>query len=154
MSRIHRLLCSHCTFGSSELEHSTAENAAKVLGYSVRRSSLPEPDRGLLRSVFRAVERLLSYDLPRDTPPARKEVLDANTAPRRFVFMPNLGGWQAAAFVSYRTRDTHGRIGSYFADVIATKLDRDTTPWCPLEILKLWPASHDSLLGGHWWCDS
>jgi hypothetical protein len=66
MTAIHRLLCTHCTFGGSELEPSTADNASKVLGYSVRRSSLSEPDRGPLRTTFRAVERLLSYDLPKD----------------------------------------------------------------------------------------
>jgi hypothetical protein len=154
MAAIHRLLCTHCTFGSSELEPSTAENGSKVLGYSVRRSSLPEPDRGPLRAAFRGVERLLSYDLPKDTPPARKESLDAETSPRRLIFMPNLAGWQAAAHVSYRTRDTHGRIGSYFADVLAARLDRDTRPWCPLEVLKLWAASHDGSLQGDCWCDS
>ena len=154
MAAIHRLLCTHCTFGGSELEPSTADNAAKVLGYSVRRSSLPEPDRGPLRTTFRAVERLLSYDLPKDTPPARKESLNAETAPRRLIFMPNLAGWQATAHVSYRTRDTHGRVGSYFADVIAARLDRDTRPWCQLDILKLWSASNNSSLQGDWWCDS
>jgi hypothetical protein len=154
MAAIHRLLCTHCTFGGSELEPCTADNAAKVLGYSVRRSSLPEPDRGPLRTTFRAVERLLSYDLPKDTPPVRKESLTAETAPNRLIFMPNLAGWQAAAHVSYRTRDTHGRVGSYFADVIAARLDRDTRPWCQLEILKLWSASNGGSLQSAWWCDS
>jgi hypothetical protein len=154
MAAIHRLICTHCTFGGSELESSTADNAAKVLGYSVRRSSLAEPDRGPLRTTFRAVERLLSYDLPKDTPPARKESLNAETAPRRLIFMPNLAGWQAAAHLSYRTRDTHGRVGSYFADVLAARLDRDTRPWCQLEILKLWSASNSSSLQNDWWCDS
>jgi hypothetical protein len=154
MAAIHRLLCTHCTFGSSELEPSTAENATKVLGYSVRRSSLPEPDRGPLRAAFRAVERLLSYDLPKDTPPEKKETLDAGTAPRRLIFMPNLSGWQAAGLVAYRTRDTHGRIGSYFADVLAARLERDSHPWCPLEVLKLWAAAHDGSLQAAWLCDS
>jgi len=154
MAAVHRLLCTHCTFGSSELEHSTAENAAKVLGYSVRRSSLPEPDRGPLRTAFRGVERLLSYDVPKDTPPAKKESLEAATAPRRLVFLPNLGGWQAAAHVAYRTRDTHGRIGSYFADVLAVRLERDTRPWSPLDVLQLWSASHDGSAQAPWWCDS
>jgi hypothetical protein len=154
MAVIHRLLCTHCTFGSSELEPNTAENAAKVLGYSVRRSSLPEPDRGLLRTAFRAVERLLSYELPQDTPPAKKESLEAETAPRRLVFLPNLAGWQVAAHVAYRTRDTHGRIGSYFADVLASKLDRDSRPWSPLEVLQLWATTHGGSLSARWWCDS
>ncbi len=125
-----------------------------MLGYSVRRSSLPEPDRDPLRTTFHAVERLLSYDLPKDTPPARKESLNAETAPRRLIFMPNLAGWQAAALVSYRARDTDRRIGSYFADVLAIRLDRDTRPWCPLEILKLWSASNGGSLQSDWWCDS
>jgi hypothetical protein len=163
MTAIHRLLCTHCTFGSSELESNSAENAGKVLGYSVRKSSLPDAERGQLRQVFRAVERLLSYGLPKDATAAHKETLSADTAPRRLIFFPNLGGWQVAAQVSYRTFDTSQppRPGSYFADLIVAKApdprSRDPEPaWSPCDVLQLWAVGHDrkTVAGSDWWISS
>jgi len=163
MATIHRLLCTHCTFGTSELESSSAENAGKVLGYSVRKSSLPDAERGQLRQVFRAVERLLSYGLPKDATAAHKETLSADTAPRRLIFFPNLGGWQVAGQVSYRTFDTSQppRPGSYFADLIVAKApdprSRDPEPaWSPCDVLQLWGVSFDRKTRDHagWWISS
>jgi len=158
---IHRLLCTHCTFGTSELEASTPENAGKVLGYSVRRSSLGDADRGQLRQLFRAVERLLSYALPKDATGAQKEELAADSAPRRLIFVPNLGGWQVAGQISYRSHDTAGRPGSYFADLIVERASdprsRDAAPaWSAVEILRLWSTGRDrkTLAGAHWWISS
>jgi hypothetical protein len=154
MATIHRLLCTHCTFGTSALESSTADNASKVFGNSVRRSSLPNSERGQLRTVFRAVERMLSYYLPKDAPAEKKESLDAYSTPRRLVFLPNLGGWQAVAHVAYRTRDTAGRPGCYFADVLAAKVDATKAPWSPLDILQLWSTGYDDAPRANWWCVS
>jgi hypothetical protein len=161
MSPSHRLLCTHCTFGGSELEKSSPENAAKVLGYSVRKSSLPDAERGQLRQVFRAIERLLSYSLPKDATAAQKEAIDADSAPRRLIFLPNLGGWQVAGVVSYRAHDTAGRPGSYFADFIVSKAPdsrgRDALlPWSPCDVLALWSAGNDrkTLPNAQWWISS
>jgi hypothetical protein len=163
MADIHRLLCTHCTFGTSELESSSAENAGKVLGYSVRKSSLPDAERGQLRQVFRAVERLLSYGLPKDATAAHKETLSADTAPRRLIFFPNLGGWQVAGQVSYRTFDTSQppRPGSYFADLLVAKApdprSRDPQPaWSPGDVLQLWSVGPDRKTRDQagWWISS
>lgn len=150
MADIHRLLCTHCTFGTSELESSSGDNAGKVLGYSVRKSSLPDAERGQLRQVFRAVERLLSYALPKDATAVDKETLTADTAPRRLIFVPNLGGWQVAGQVSYRTYDTSQppRPGSYFADLVVAKAadPRSRDPqasWSPCDVLALWAVACD-----------
>ncbi len=158
---IHRLLCTHCTFGTSELETHSADNAAKVLGYSVRKSSLPDSERGQLRQVFRAVERLLSYSLPRDATAAQKETLSADLAPRRLIFMPNLGGWQVAGQVAYRAHDTAGRPGSYFADLLVSKApdprNRDAAaPWSAKDVLQLWSVGHDRKPSAKpdWWVSS
>lgn len=160
MDGIQRLLCTHCTFGTSALEITTADNAAKVLGYSVRKSSLPDSERGDVRTVFRAVERLLSYQLPKDSPAGVKDRLDADSAPRRLVFLPNLGGWQVAAQVAYRTHDTAGRPGSYFADVLAAKAadprqrDQVSPQWSPVEVLRLLDTGHDRAPRNGWWIAS
>jgi len=161
MSAIHRLLCTHCTFGSSELETSSPESAVKVLGYSVRKSSLPDAERGQLRLIFRAIERLLSYSLPKDATAAQKEAIDADSAPRRLIFLPNLGGWQVAGVVSYRAHDTAGRPGSYFADFLVSKAPdsrgRDELPqWSPCDVLALWSTGNDrkTLPDAQWWISS
>ncbi len=158
---IHRLLCTHCTFGTSELEANTPENAGKVLGYSVRRSSLPGTDRKQLKDLFHAVERLLSYSLPKEATAAQKEQLAADSAPRRLIFVPNLGGWQVAGHISYRSHDTLGRAGSYFADLIVDRApdprSRDTAPaWSAVEIVRLWATGCDRKTHPHadWWISS
>jgi hypothetical protein len=160
MEGIYRLLCTHCTFGTSVLETTTTDNAAKVLGYSVRKSSLPDADRGAVRIVFRAVERLLSYQLPKDAPAGAKDLVDADSAPRRLIFLPKLGGWQVAAQVAYRTHDTAGRPGSYFADVLASPVVDSRRPglaaqeWSPVEILRLLGTGHDRVQRTGWWISS
>jgi hypothetical protein len=104
--------------------------------------------------------------LPRDTPAGKKESLDAATAPRRLTFLPNLGDCQIVGQVSYRSRDTAGRPGSYFADILVGELGRPSAGragqrsqstegrWSPAECLRLWSADHDGKSQGDWWCDS
>ena len=156
MSGTERLYCTHCTFGSSVLEVNSAENAAKVLGYSVRASSFPATEQGRLREVFRAIERLLSYELPRDAKPSDKEALDASTAPRKLIFLPTVGAFQVVGQLCYRSHDTAGRPGSYFADIIVSHVDvrQPDNSWFPIDCLKLWGAGSDNISVRSWWCDS
>ena len=156
MSDTYRLYCTHCTFGSSALEVSSTDNASKVLGYSVRATSLPANERGRLRQVFRAIERLLSYNLPSDATPLDKETCDASSAPRRLLFMPDLQGFQVTGQLCYRSQDTAGRPGSYFADMIVSPIDARQLgdAWSPLDCLRLWRPSFDSSNLGAKWCDS
>lgn len=136
MRTINHLLCTHCTFGTSLLEAATADQATKVLGYSVRASSIA--DRARLRDEFRAAERLLSYDLPRDASPHHKTQLNATTAPVKLCFIPDLNGRQVVSQITYRTYDTAGRPGSYFAHVL---MDAIAEPWSALDCLRLWGIS-------------
>ena len=167
MNKTERLYCTHCTFGTSALETHSADNAEKVFGYSVRASSIGEADHGRLRQLFRTVERLLSYELPRDTPAEKKTSLDAVTAPRRLIFLPNLNACQIVGQISYRSHDTAGRPGSYFADIVVGEVGRPGADragqrlpategrWSPMECLELWSAPHhEGKLQRDWWCDS
>jgi hypothetical protein len=161
--RAVRLYCTHCTFGESALEESTGEAAAKVLGYSVRASSLDLDDRAELRKVFRSIERLLSYELPRDTPVSDTETLDATTAPRRMLFLPLMGDYQIVGQVCYRAHDTAGRPGSYFADLLVVPVAEGRAPSAAqtarlsaCDCLQLWSADHDGRIteDRNWWCES
>ncbi len=146
MSDIHHLLCTHCTFGSSALEPDHSDEAAgRVLGYSVRASSIA--DRGALREEFRAVERLLSYELPLDASAESKKRLDAKTAPVRLCFMPEVSGRQVVGQLAFRPFDTAGRPGSYFAHLL---VGPTTTPWSVIDCLRLWGRRDDTGVNG--WC--
>ena len=143
---IDHLLCTHCTYGSSRLaEARTDEEKARVLGYSVRESSIADSAR--LREAFRAVERLLSYELPAGTPAEMKRKHSADSAPKRYVFMPEMNGQQILAHVAYRPEDTAGRLGSYFAHLLC---EPTTKPWSPLTCLKAWGLSDPAGTAG--WC--
>ena len=122
---------------------------AKVLGYSVRAASIQ--DRTRLKDEFRAVERLLSYDLPSDASPEHKRQLDATTAPIRLCLIPDIAGRQVVCQVAYRTFDTANppRVGSYFAHLL---IDSTAQPWSALDCLRLWGISDPS--GGHGWADA
>lgn len=135
VSSIDHLLCTHCTFGTSALEDASEEAATKVLGYSVRASSIPIRDRSRLRDEFRAVERLLSYELPVDATANDKSRLDATTAPTRLCFIPDIAGRQVAGSVVYRPFDTAKRPGSYFAHLLVGPA---THPWSVTDVLRLW----------------
>jgi len=150
---IDRLYCTHCTFGTSVLEKRTTENATRVLGYSVRAASIT--DREKIRRVFRAIERLLSYDLPKGTPPTAKLTYDAAKAPRRLVFMPRLNDHQVVGLMSYRSQDTAGRPGSYFGDFLVSRTGATPSEdWSAVDCLRLWPATHTGEIVNQWWCDS
>jgi hypothetical protein len=131
------------------LETAAADQMAKVCGYSVRAASIQ--DRTRLEDEFRAVERLLSYELPSDTSPEHKRQLDATTAPMRLCFIPDINGRQVVCQVAYRTFDTANppRVGSYFAHLL---IDSTAQPWSALDCLRLWGISDPA--GHHGWADT
>ncbi len=131
------MYCTHCTHGSSALERRQGELAARMLGYSVRASSL---EGDALKQVHRQVERYVSYHLPKDTPGEQKLQLTASTAPQRLIFIPAAGTWQVIGQVCYRQRDTEGRPGSYFAHLLCRETDSKNEPWTLLDALRLWQA--------------
>ena len=137
MSIIQQMYCTHCTHGSSALERRQGELAARMLGYSVRASSL---EGDTLRQAYRQVERYVSYHLPKDTPGEQKLQLTAATAPQRLIFIPAAGAWQVIGQVCYRQRDTEGRPGSYFAHLLCRETDSNSEPWTLLDALKMWQA--------------
>jgi hypothetical protein len=133
---IEQLLCTHCTFRSSALEDATGDASNKVLGYSVRASSLS--DKAKLRDEFRAIERLLSYDLPADAAADHKTSLDAQTAPLRLCFFPDISGRQVLGQLAYRQFDTANRPGSYFGHLL---VGDTSSPWSAIDCLRLWGIS-------------
>ncbi len=137
MSATEQMYCTHCTHGSSALERSQGELAARMLGYSVRAGSL---EGEALKQVYRQVERYVSYHLPRDTPGQQKLQLTASTAPRRLIFLPAAGSWQVIGQVCYRQRDTEGRPGSYFAHLLCRQAGSEQESWTLLDALRLWNA--------------
>lgn len=139
MSVIHQMYCTHCTHGSSALEQRQGEISARMLGYSVRASSL---EGDALRQAYRQVERYVSYHLPKDTPGEQKLLLTAATAPQRLIFIPMAGAWQVIGLVCYRQRDTEGRPGSYFAHLLCREIASKGEPWTLLDALRLWQAPH------------
>lgn len=138
MSAIHQMYCTHCTHGSSALERRQGELAGRMLGYSVRASSL---EGDALRHVYRQVERYVSYHLPKDTPGEQKLQLTASTAPQRLIFIPAAGTWQVIGQICYRQRDTEGRPGSYFAHLLCRETGAETEPWTLLDALRLWQSA-------------
>ena len=151
--RPSRLYCTHTTFAESVLEDASGEAGAKVLGYSVRASSLDE--RTEVRNIYRTIERFLSYELPCDTPAADREHLDAASAPRRLFFVPSCGQFQIFGQICYRSHDTAGRPGSYFADIVIAPLDQHV-PVSARDCVQLWAADADGAIAHirEWWCDS
>jgi hypothetical protein len=142
---IHHLLCTHCTFGTSALENASAEAASRVLGYSVRASSIK--DRTRLREEFRAIERLLSYELPSDATAEHKKRLNALTAPLRLLHVPDIAGRQVVGQVAFRQFDTSNRPGSYFAHLL---VGAAATPWPALDALRLCGLNDPA--GTRGWC--
>ena len=158
MQKIQRIYCTHCTYKTSLIERTSSQSGNAVVGYSVRSSSIDGTKTDEIRKVFRAVERLLSYDLPQDTASERKAQLSASSAPRKMVFQSKLGENQAVGVISYRTKDTAGRTGSYFADIVVNNLPRTSSEsqptWTPLTAIQCWPFAYDGSANTNWWCDS
>ncbi len=134
MSTIHQMYCTHCTHGSSALEQRDGELAQRTFGYSARAGSL---EGEALRKCYQQMEPLLYYYLPRDTPDEQKLQLTAATAPRRFFYVPSAEGLQVCGQVCYRSTDSEGRPGSYFAHLIFQEESDSSVRWSPTELLRL-----------------
>ncbi len=142
-STIHQLYCTHCTYGTSFLhQQGAATNKDQSCGYGVRAGSIPHRSSD---EYFRRIDTyletpLLPGDLPRD------QVLkhDATTTAhwRRLVFLPSVAGMQVLAQVAFRTTDTQGRPGSYFAHVLMAERTAGESQWSATEALKLWGSTN------------
>ena len=141
----HHLLCTHCTYATSALEVSTAANADKVLGYSVRASSIP--DAAEIQAAFRSCEHLLSYALPAGIPQQQRTSLTADTSPLRFCYIPDSCGRQFLGQIAYRAYDTAKRPGSYFAHFLSGDANK---PWRLADCLRLFGVSDQTAQAG--WC--
>lgn len=138
MSALQQIYCTHCTYGSSALERRSGELSARMVGYSARSGSLKGP---ALRSAYRQLEGYVYYYLPRDTPAEQKHELSASTAPRRLIYIPSVRGLRVAGQVCYRTTDSEGRPGSYFAHLIFQDVQKHGPDWTGLDTLRLWKAA-------------
>jgi hypothetical protein len=138
MNPIHQLIATHCTYATSALERRTGKDGDRVLGYSVRTSSL---ERDVLKDWFRKIERNLSYYLPRDTPADAKRQLTAASAPKRLVYVPVVEDLEMLAQICYRPTDTAGRTGSYFAHCLVRRKNDPGHHWSILDCVKLWAAA-------------
>jgi hypothetical protein len=134
---LQQIYCTHCTYGSSALERREDELAGRMVGYSARAGSLGGAP---LRSVYRQLEGYVYYYLPHDTPADAKQQLTAAAAPRRLVYVPNLRGLRMAGQVCYRTTDSEGRPGSYFAHLAFEEDRGPASALSALEALRLWRA--------------
>jgi len=137
MSTIHQMYCTHCTHGSSALEQRDGELAQRTFGYSVRAGSL---ENDALRTWYQRIEPLVYYHLPHDTPDEQKLQLTPATAPRRFFYVPSTEGLQVCGQVCYRSTDSEGRPGSYFAHLVFQEEGDAAARWSPAEVLRLWSA--------------
>ena len=101
-----------------------------------------------MRDEFRAIERLLSYELPVDAAADLKSKLDATTAPVRLCFIPDIAGRQVAGHVAFRQFDTAKRPGSYFAHLLVAPA---ASQWAAVDVLRLWGVRDPS--GHRGWAD-
>lgn len=135
---VDQFIFTHCTYASSFLERRDGDDAGLPMGYGPRSSSLPV-DR--LRDVLQGVERYLYYNLPLGTPPEERLVLNAETAPCRLVYLPDLGGLEVAVRVCYRQTDTSGRPGSFFSHALVRDPGGGRSAWEPCDVVRLWDAT-------------
>ncbi len=135
---IHQLYCTHCTYGTS-YQHQRTTGAVKdqVFEYGARAGSMA---REQSEDYFQKLEPFMNYHLPGDLPGDQMLKHDAGSTAdwRRFVYLPSVGGMQALACVSYRTTDTQGRPGSYFAHVLLAERPNGEPVWSAADALKLW----------------
>ena len=132
---IQQIYATHCTYGNSAIERRQGDLAERVLGYSARASSYPQAE---LRKHYRTVERYLYYHLPKDATADVRLQETEGTAPKRMVFIPEIGGFQVIAHVSYRQKDVANRVGSYFAHVLLNPKRDEKRHWSALDCLRLW----------------
>jgi len=128
METIHRLYCTH-----------TSDER-----FGVRASTL---DDAQTRQLYESLRQYLHYDLPEDTPDEAREMLTAQTAPKR-LFLVKADRWVVAGQVCYRQYDSVGRPGCYFADILVQNTREVSIQgawdggqsWDPADVLTLWGA--------------
>lgn len=138
MSTIHQMYCTHCTHGTSALEHREGDLAQRTLGYSVRAGSL---EGEALRRFYQQIEPLVYYYLPRDTSDGQKLQFDGSTAPKRFFYVPSAEGLQVLGQVCYRPTDSEGRPGCYFAHLVFQEEKEAVSRWSAPDAVRMWGAT-------------
>lgn len=139
-NHVDQILATHCTYGTSAFERETGERGKRVLGYSVRSSSIS--DVRMLKATYRLIEPYLSYDLPPDTPAGLKLQLTPEDAPRDLLYMPLPGGKKVVANVCHRQWDAvRQRPGAFFAHVLCWEDAGASSSFSALEAIQLWRAT-------------
>ncbi len=116
MGNIDKLLCTHCTLGTSFLHQNKTHLKDQVFEYSARAGSV-EPAQS--HDLFRRIESFLNYRLPADAPREALVEHHARSLPKRLVYLPAANGVRLVGQVSYRTYDVNKRrAGAYFAHVL------------------------------------
>lgn len=139
MSTIHQIYCTHCTHRTSVFERHKTHLADESLGYSARAGSLKGDQ---LREYYHRVQPLVNnYQLPADTPDAKRRTGTAHDSPIRLTFSQLPGDMQVVGQVCYRAEDTKGRIGSYFGHLLFNDIEGAESRWSTLDCLRLWGYS-------------
>ncbi len=141
---IHQLYCTHCTYGTAAQHRHTGNVRNQPFEYSTRATS---GDMAKAHETFQKFEKQFFRGIPM-AGDAIVEIrrMSANEAPwRKLMFLPSVEGMQVLAHVCYRTKDTSGRLGSYFAHVLVQELAEGERPWNPAECLKLWGAKWETV---------
>jgi hypothetical protein len=134
---IQQLYCTHCTYGTSALHRHTGAIQNQVFEYSTRAGSVPQPQS---HEVFQKIESLLYFHLPGDTPGAEWLNYHAGNTPwQRMLYFPAINGQQLFTRICYRTTDTRGRPGSYFAHVLLSEAAAPAIT--ALDALRMWGAA-------------
>ena len=137
---IHQLYCTHCTYGTSALHRHTGNVRTQPFEYSTRAGSV---EQSLSHQTFQRFEKQFFRGIPMaaDAPVDIRKRHASNAPWRRLVYSPSVDGLRLLANVCYRTTDTAGRLGSYFAHVLLEEERDGRGPWNPTDCLKLWGAS-------------
>jgi hypothetical protein len=131
---IHQIIATHCTYGNTALNPRKGELEDRPKGYGARKATVPRRD---LRKWYQTIEKFLNYTLPDDTPTKEKTSATAQTAPKKFLFVPSTRDYQFVGSVFYRQEDTAGRPGSYFGHVLIQEAKENDTPWSAEDALRL-----------------
>ncbi|HVW03078.1 MAG TPA: hypothetical protein VHB77_22140, partial [Planctomycetaceae bacterium] len=135
-SPIQQLYCTHCTYGTSALHRHTGGIQDQVFEYSTRSGSVPQEQS---HEVFQKIESLIYFHLPGDTPGSEWLKYNAGNTPwQRMLYFPAINGQQLFARICYRSTDTRGRPGSYFAHVLLC--DASAPAITAIDALRMWGA--------------
>jgi hypothetical protein len=137
-SRIEQLYVTHCTYATAVLA-APGGKPQDPYGDHVRASSLP--DEGTKR-YYNVLQKLLAHGLepPSDIQENRRQSLTARDVPARLAFYPNLAKCWILGHVSYRPKDSTGRVGCYFAHFLMALHKEGVASPSALSCLPLWGA--------------